>query len=65
MPEFDLDNEIITYAVIYKCDELNCHGEVVNTGKLGKTAFEHKCDKCGKIYDLQLRYPTIKYKIKR
>ena len=55
--------KVETYAVIYKCDE--CNGDVFPCGDTELLIYPpkipHKCDKCGKKYTFNEKYPVIKY----
>ena len=53
--------EINPYGVKYLCD---CQSEMEFTGKSfmsNPPQYEHCCSSCGKIENLQEKYPTVKW----
>jgi len=59
------EKKVESYTVRYICDDDECNGIVVFSGvvlTMYPPLYVHKCENCGKSYNLRNQYPYMTYK---
>jgi|TARA_Y100000294_G_scaffold170399_1_gene182675 hypothetical protein len=62
----EIEKTLVTIGINYICDNERCKGEVLPSGITGENnkdivLYQHRCNKCDKIYVFKCHYPKIEY----